>query len=85
MMAGSNRRSSQGKHWFRSAGAVLSLLMAVQNLIGKVQKRNRALVKFDPARIWKAIIRAAESGETFGCLTNFHFHTHEFNSIQMKS
>ncbi|MDR3378237.1 MAG: hypothetical protein P4M10_06090 [Verrucomicrobiae bacterium] len=35
--------------------------MAVQNLIGKVQKRNRALVKFDPARIWKAIIRAAES------------------------
>lgn len=35
--------------------------MAVQNLIVKVQKRNRALVKFDPARIWKAIIRAAES------------------------
>ena len=35
--------------------------MAVQNFIGKVQKRNRALVKFDPARIWKAIIRAAES------------------------
>ena len=35
--------------------------MAVQNLIGKVQKRSRALVKFDPARIWKAIIRAAES------------------------
>jgi uridine kinase len=35
--------------------------MAVQNLIGKVQKRSRALVKFDPARIWQAIIRAAES------------------------
>lgn len=35
--------------------------MAVQNLIVKVQKRNRALVKFDPARIWKAIFRAAES------------------------
>jgi uridine kinase len=40
---------------------LLSILMAVQNLIGKVQKRNRALVKFDPARIWKAISRAAES------------------------
>jgi uridine kinase len=35
--------------------------MAVQNLIVKIQKRNRALVKFDPTRIWKAIIRAAES------------------------
>lgn len=35
--------------------------MAVQNLIVKVQKRNRALVKFDPSRIWKAIFRAAES------------------------
>jgi len=35
--------------------------MAVQNLIGKVQKRNRALVKFDPARIRQAILRAAES------------------------
>jgi len=35
--------------------------MAVQNLIGKVQKRNRALVKFDPARIWRAILRAAAS------------------------
>ena len=35
--------------------------MAVQNLIVKVQKRNRALAKFDPTRILKAIIRAAES------------------------
>ena len=35
--------------------------MAVQNLIVKVQKRNRALVKFDPDRIRKAISRAAES------------------------
>src|SRR6516164_5419232 len=35
--------------------------MAVQNHIVKVQKRNRALVKFDPARIWRAILRAAES------------------------
>ena len=35
--------------------------MAVQNLIVKVQKRNRALVKFDPSRIWKAIFRAADS------------------------
>jgi uridine kinase len=49
------------KHWCQWAGGLLSGLMAVQNLIGKVQKRNRALVKFDPARIWKAIIRAAES------------------------
>ena len=35
--------------------------MPVQNFIVKVQKRNRALVKFDPARIWRAIFRAAES------------------------
>jgi len=39
--------------------------MAVQNLIVKVQKRNRALVKFDPGRIWKAIARAAESSGGF--------------------
>ena len=35
--------------------------MAVQNLIVKVQKRNRALAKFDPARILHAVHRAAES------------------------
>ena len=35
--------------------------MAVQNLIVKVQKRNRALTRFDPERIRKAIVRAAES------------------------
>ena len=35
--------------------------MPVQNRIVKVQKRNRALVKFDPDRIGKAILRAAES------------------------
>src|SRR6266566_8845699 len=35
--------------------------MAVQNRIVKVQKRNRALVKFDPDRIRRAILRAAES------------------------
>ena len=35
--------------------------MAVQNRIVKVQKRNRALVRFDPARIYQAILRAAES------------------------
>jgi len=35
--------------------------MPVQNRIVKVQKRNRALVRFDEARIWKAILRAAES------------------------
>ena len=35
--------------------------MAVQNLIVKIQKRNRALVKFDAARIWHAIHRAAAS------------------------
>ena len=35
--------------------------MAVQNRIVKVQKRNRALVKFDEARIHRAIERAAES------------------------
>src|SRR6266850_2071047 len=35
--------------------------MSVQNRIVKVQKRNRALVRFDEERIWKAILRAAES------------------------
>src|SRR5438552_8080135 len=35
--------------------------MAVQNRIVKVQKRNRALVKFDPDRIQRAILRAAQS------------------------
>ena len=35
--------------------------MPVQNLIVKVQKRNRALVKFDPGRICRAMLRAAES------------------------
>ena len=35
--------------------------MAVQNHIVKVQKRNRALVTFDAARIRRAILRAAES------------------------
>jgi uridine kinase len=35
--------------------------MSVQNRIVKVQKRNRALVRFDEAKIWKAILRAAES------------------------
>jgi uridine kinase len=35
--------------------------MAVENRIVKVQKRNRALVKFDADRLRKAILRAAES------------------------
>jgi uridine kinase len=35
--------------------------MAVQNRIVKVQKRNRALVRFDVERIRKAILRAAQS------------------------
>ncbi|HEV2392267.1 MAG TPA: ATP cone domain-containing protein [Verrucomicrobiae bacterium] len=35
--------------------------MPVENRIVKVQKRNRALVKFDAARIRKAILRAAQS------------------------
>jgi len=35
--------------------------MAVENRIVKVQKRNRALVRFDPERIRRAILRAAES------------------------
>ena len=39
----------------------LSRPMAVQNRIGKVQKRSRALVRFDPARICKALSRAAAS------------------------
>ena len=35
--------------------------MPVQNRIVKVQKRNRALVRFDPGRICTAMLRAAES------------------------
>jgi uridine kinase len=35
--------------------------MPVQNRIVKVQKRNRALVRFDETRLWRAILRAAES------------------------
>jgi uridine kinase len=35
--------------------------MSVQNRIIKIQKRNRALVTFDPGRICLAILRAAES------------------------
>ncbi len=35
--------------------------MAVENRIVKVQKRNRALVKFDAARIRRAVLRAAQS------------------------
>ena len=35
--------------------------MAVQNRILKVQKRNRALVRFDESRIQRAILRASES------------------------
>jgi uridine kinase len=40
--------------------------MAVENRIVKVQKRNRALVRFDIARIHRAILRAAESLGGFG-------------------
>ena len=35
--------------------------MAVENRIVKVQKRNRALVRFTQEHIWRAILRAAES------------------------
>ena len=35
--------------------------MSVQNRIVKIQRRNRALIRFDAARICKAIARAAES------------------------
>jgi len=35
--------------------------MAVLNRIGKVKKRNHALVKFDQGRIVRAIARAADS------------------------
>src|SRR5580765_282140 len=40
--------------------------MPVQNRIVKVQKRNRALVKFDEGRIRGAILRAAQSIGGFG-------------------
>ena len=35
--------------------------MAVENRIVKVQRRNRALVRFDETKIHRAILRAAES------------------------
>ena len=35
--------------------------VAVENRIVKIQKRNRALAKFEPGRIHRAILRAAES------------------------
>ena len=38
-----------------------NFVVAVQNRIVKIQKRNRALVKFDAGRIGKAVLRAAES------------------------
>ena len=55
--------------------------MAVQNHIVKVQKRNRALVRFDEARICRAILRAAESigGIQQDCLPGINetiFHAH---------
>lgn len=40
--------------------------MAVENRIVKVQKRNRALVRFDTARIFRAILRAGQSIGGFG-------------------
>ena len=40
--------------------------MPVQNRIVKVQKRNRALVKFDEGRIRGAILQAAQSVGGFG-------------------
>ena len=44
-------------------GAVVryNFRMSVQNRIVKIQRRNRALIRFDEARICKAIARAAES------------------------
>ncbi len=45
-------------HWHQP---VYTPRVAVQNGIVKIQKRNRALVKFDRDRIQRAILRAAES------------------------
>jgi uridine kinase len=49
------------KNWFAFVRLLFFAPMPVQNLIVKIQKRNRALVKFDASRIWQAIFRAAES------------------------
>ena len=46
--------------------------MAVQNRIVKVQKRNRALVKFDAARIRKAILGAAEAPVSGGGVSSLN-------------
>lgn len=55
--------------------------MPVQNRIVKVQKRNRALVKFDTTRIRRAILRAAESigGFRQDCLTDINAKVFEAN------
>ena len=41
--------------------SIMGLVMAVENRIVKVQKRNRALVRFDESRIHRAILGAAQS------------------------
>src|SRR4051812_41781691 len=55
--------------------------MPVQNRIVKVQKRNRALVKFDEGRIRGAILRAAQSIGGFGQDFYSSINDHIFDSF----
>ena len=55
--------------------------MPVQNRIVKVQKRNRALVKFDEGRIRGAILQAAQSVGGFGQDCYYGINDHIFESF----
>jgi len=59
--AARNPRSFHVSRFTPSAFPTIVTRMSVQNRILKIQKRNRALVRFDPDRMVRAISRAAES------------------------
>ena len=59
--AARNPRSFHVSRFTPSAFPAIVTRMSVQNRILKIQKRNRALVRFDPDRMVRAISRAAES------------------------
>ncbi len=60
--------------------------MPVENRIVKVQKRNRALVRFDPDRIPRAILRAAQSigGFKTDCLPEVNGHIYRMQGSDEK-
>ena len=60
-MGGASDNSNSQIRFVPSRGCAIIPPMPVQNRIVKVQKRNRALVRFDPARLGRAMLYAAES------------------------